>query len=758
MVNNMGLDYTMIKIFNRILIIILLFLQFCIPVSAEKSETKPIVNFKPVELKSWRTETTKTYYLGNYTYRIDLSGIIHYKDNYSNKSENWKDIDLTIKDNQISTAPYVLDIKDNTYKIIDKKTGDWLEITANNDSKLQPLLNGFKLTRTIYSELDIQKANTDFIITSKGSSIGITSNAYDSTGKIIPINKSIKNGILSENIDSKEFSKIVYPVYIDPIISVNITSSSDDAEQQYTSMTLNSAYIYTSVYRRAGFCFNNIDLSSTDNITSANVSIYRIDAGANLVNTDIYAELIGDASTFGSNSNNISARQYSANYTNWYVGSYIAGYNTSPDISNMLKEVIALPTWSSGNSIVIKLDSYSKADANFAFSTYDSGSNWPKLSIEYTSLPAGNEPTVITNYPDSIAETTATLSGTVSDNGTSNTSEFGFSLGDEDVFTDYPPLTPFNFYRVTENLNAGTQYNYYAWASNNEGTGQGESISFATLPNSVTNLTSPSKTTNSIYLNWTKGTGSENTTIRYRTDGTYPVNYTDGTLAYSGTASSANITGLSDNTTHKIKAWAVNTDYEIKYSASGTELTVTTEAQEEEPSEDLMPPTNFEVSNYGAITTLIEWTKGNNSTYTMLRASAYSYPKTITSGELIYYGLAEELETTDFLIDKTYYATGWGFDSDNVTYSATYTIFNIGGDDLIISHLLALIPLLVLLICSLVFYGKGLIHLLTGAYSLTLGYLAIVNTWELLFFPIVVLTVIIAIILFWYSMVRGNWL
>ena len=74
------------------------------------------------------------------------------------------------------------------------------------------------------------------------------------------------------------------------------------------------------------------------------------------------------------------------------------------------------------------------------------------------------------------------------------------------------------------------------------------------------------------------------------------------------------------------------------------------------------------------------------------------------------------------------------------------------------THLYALIPLLILLILSLIFYGRGLIHLCTGSYGLMLGYIAALNQWEILFFPIVTISVIIAIILFVFAMTKGDWL
>ena len=77
---------------------------------------------------------------------------------------------------------------------------------------------------------------------------------------------------------------------------------------------------------------------------------------------------------------------------------------------------------------------------------------------------------------------------------------------------------------------------------------------------------------------------------------------------------------------------------------------------------------------------------------------------------------------------------------------------------MLLSHFLAALPLLVLLVMSLVFYGKGLVHILTLSYTITLGIIALANSWEIMFFPLITGTAIIALILFGFSMLRGNWL
>lgn len=77
---------------------------------------------------------------------------------------------------------------------------------------------------------------------------------------------------------------------------------------------------------------------------------------------------------------------------------------------------------------------------------------------------------------------------------------------------------------------------------------------------------------------------------------------------------------------------------------------------------------------------------------------------------------------------------------------------------MILEHFLALVPLMFLLVLSLIFYGKGLIHAITLGYTGILAFIAIQGSWEFLFFPVCLGSAIISVILFWFAMTRGDWL
>jgi hypothetical protein len=94
-----------------------------------------------------------------------------------------------------------------------------------------------------------------------------------------------------------------------------------------------------------------------------------------------------------------------------------------------------------------------------------------------------------------------------------------------------------------------------------------------------------------------------------------------------------------------------------------------------------LPPSDFTLTDLGAITITANWTTGIGSTYTMIRASRSAFPASPTDGELVYYGDATSTNSTGWDLDViTGYFSAWGYQADNVTYSATYATASIGGE------------------------------------------------------------------------------
>ncbi len=76
------------------------------------------------ELIRRRGEYSKDYSLGGGKYQRVITGQPqHYKDDYKDTKEVWKDIDLTIVKGRVDKAPYIMVIDGNKVTVTDKKTG-----------------------------------------------------------------------------------------------------------------------------------------------------------------------------------------------------------------------------------------------------------------------------------------------------------------------------------------------------------------------------------------------------------------------------------------------------------------------------------------------------------------------------------------------------------------------------------------------------------------------------------------------------------
>lgn len=116
----------------------------------------------------------------------------------------------------------------------------------------------------------------------------------------------------------------------------------------------------------------------------------------------------------------------------------------------------------------------------------------------------------------------------------------------------------------------------------------GSEVSFTTSSSiNPPSVLSGIPTSNTISLAWVKGTGSDQTAIRYSL-GVYPSSNTTGTLGYLGTDSSTVITGLTPGTTYYFMAWGAVSG---TYSTSNITQMVTTLAGSASPTTMPTPAT-----------------------------------------------------------------------------------------------------------------------------------------------------------------------
>jgi len=170
-------------------------------------------------------------------------------------------------------------------------------------------------------------------------------------------------------------------------------------------------------------------------------------------------------------------------------------------------------------------------------------------------------PTVTTNAATNVEETTATLNGTITDDG-GGACQYRFEY-DTDSGEPYSYNTSWtgskttgqSFSQSITSLNKGTKYYFRAQAKNSAGTASGSELTFLTKPDAPTAFNATTANSTRINLSWTKGDGAQQTKVQRKQE-TYPSDRNDGTQVYFDSGSSTSDSGLTSNTTYYYRAWS----------------------------------------------------------------------------------------------------------------------------------------------------------------------------------------------------------
>jgi len=175
----------------------------------------------------------------------------------------------------------------------------------------------------------------------------------------------------------------------DDVVEVRVNRSSDDAEESASgSMYLTSSdleLVYVGSDQTVGIRFVGVDIPQGSTIVNAYVQFKVDETSSGATSLTIEGEDTDNAATFASSSGNISSRaRTSANVTwspvPWTTVGEAGPDQRTPDVSQIIEEIVSWPDWSSGNSLALIITGAGKRVAE-SYNGDQSGA--PMLHVEY---------------------------------------------------------------------------------------------------------------------------------------------------------------------------------------------------------------------------------------------------------------------------------------------------------------------------------------------------------------------------------------
>ena len=301
-----------------------------------------------------------------------------------------------------------------------------------------------------------------------------------------------------------------------------------------------------------------------------------------------------------------------------YNGTLSVGYITDPSDATTFTE---LSTFSQITTLTTDSVNFSNvpstaSDAFIAFKYTGGSSNNYYLSIDNVIVtsngsPVVTDPTVTTNAASNIAQTTATLNGSITNPSNVTITARGFAWKAVSA-TDYTVVnltgTSNTLTHNLTDLTANTEYTYKAFITFNGNTVYGENETFTTQNGGgetcdvPTNLTATATAYNSADVTWTAGGSETSWNLRYKSS------TTDWTTV-PVTATSYQLTGLTAETAYEVQVQAVcSSTSSSDWTAS---VSFTTPAEPVEPCD---APTGLTISDVTTNSATATWTPGGSET------------------------------------------------------------------------------------------------------------------------------------------------
>jgi|CXWK01.1.fsa_nt_gi hypothetical protein len=185
-----------------------------------------------------------------------------------------------------------------------------------------------------------------------------------------------------------------------PTLTAYITDGADDAQeaggtpvvtQTSVNCATSNAYI--------GLRFQGTGLTQGAIINSAVLKLYLPSGSYDTPNVTQYGQLISNAPTFTTNTNDISGRTLTQASVPWTSTGGGSGWRQPPDIATVLQEIVDQDDWVEDNYFAIIMRGNSTTSSPLRISAYEGGmSTRPYIIIDYTEPAGGPHPGIVAHH------------------------------------------------------------------------------------------------------------------------------------------------------------------------------------------------------------------------------------------------------------------------------------------------------------------------------------------------------------------------
>jgi hypothetical protein len=163
-----------------------------------------------------------------------------------------------------------------------------------------------------------------------------------------------------------------------------IVSGACDSEETNCYMNTSSSDLDLG-QRHVGLRFRTVTVPQGATIVSAKIRFYSKGTSGNNGSLKIYGEDTDDASSFNTHNCNITNRTKTSEYATWNLSSWNGyTYYYTPDIANVVQEIVNRTNWSSGNDMAFIIPQVANTHWR-AFSIECNSYYAPKVEIVYTA-------------------------------------------------------------------------------------------------------------------------------------------------------------------------------------------------------------------------------------------------------------------------------------------------------------------------------------------------------------------------------------